>query len=401
MTKFELVIPCEWGNDFFQKVVSVFEKNVREYAWARHVADENAGFEHWHIGADLHSSRTVDDVYKWFAGIDRLQKNSVQNIRSHWKTYLTYIMHKTKDAIAKGKSAPSEWGGNADMVGAVSDYELKGECDRLIEDILAGSVREYDFYAKTELVNEIIKKGWYNKVKQAFESYTKNQLTRSSSRTEERKQMWIFGKAGSGKTELAKWVCRSEGYRDVDIYVTSSGQNPFDDYKGQPCVIVDDIDAETMTPKTMLKLADCFTGSAVKARYSNKVILADVVVFTSTVSPSSWWKRLADDKVDGNVFQLLRRLNRGSWHIDGNKIDCTFYDGQGEIALTSVLELPQEIAEKVCSSESAVQKSLDWLKQRFKVTAVDSRGNSLNAEFDANGNFTGKFSPFDDAKGGK
>lgn len=248
----------------FEKLVEVFKTNTREYAFARHPSDECAGFEHWHIGGLLHSNRTAKDLLKWFAEFDRIKENSIQNIKSHWKTYLTYIMHKTKDAIEKGKSAPTEWGGNADLAGAVSDYELKGECDRLVADILAGRVREYDFYARTELVQEIIEKGWYNRMKQAFEAYTKNELTKSSSRTEERKQVWIFGKAGCGKTELGKWVCRSAGYKDSDIYVTSSGQNPFDDYKGQPCVIVDDIDAETMTPKTMLKLADCFTGSAVK-----------------------------------------------------------------------------------------------------------------------------------------
>lgn len=400
MTKFELVIPTEWGQETFEKLVEVFKANTREYAFARHPSDECAGFEHWHIGGLLHSNRTAKDLLKWFAEFDRIKSNSIQNIKSHWKTYLTYIMHKTKDAIEKGKSAPTEWGGNADLETAVKDYEIKGECDRLIEDILAGKVREYDFYAKTELVNEIIRKGWYIKVKQSFDAYTKNELTKSASRTEERKQVWIFGKAGSGKTELAKWLCRSAGYRDVDIYVTSSGQNPFDDYKGQPCVIVDDIDAETMSPKTMLKLADCFTGSAVKARYSNKVILAEMVCFTSTVAPSSWWSKLADDKVDGNVFQLLRRLNLGSWHIDGSKIHCYFYDGQGQMVMQSELDMPKEVADKLYSSQNAVQKSIDWLSQRFTIKMVDKAGNSMNAEFDGNGYFQGHFNPFDDGKGG-
>lgn len=371
MTKFEVVVPCEWGSEAFKTVLAVFEKNARSYAWARHPADENASFEHWHIGGELHSNRNVDDIYKWFAGFDRVKKNSIQNIKSHWKTYLTYIMHKTKDAIAKGKSEPTERGGNADFETALKDYETKGECDNLIADILAGRVLEYQFHMNTPLVEAIIQKGWYTKVKQAFESAEKSRLARSSSISEERKQCWIFGKAGSGKTELAKWFCRSQGFLDIDIYVTSSGQNPFDDYKGQPCIIVDDIDADTMTAKTALKLADCFTGSAVKARYSNKVIFAKMVVFTSTIAPQNWWKGVAAEKVDGNVHQLLRRLNLGSWLIEDNSISATMYDGQGEIDTTVSMEMPAEVMEKVRSKRTA--STVDFLGSVFTVKGRDEK----------------------------
>lgn len=371
MTKFEIVIPTSWGRDKFNSLLAIVEKNSREHAYALHVADEQAGFEHWHLGCTLHSSRTIDDVVGWFSSVDGIQKNSIEKIRSHWKTYLCYILHRTREAIAQGKSAPSEYGGSADFDTALKDYETKGECDTLISDILAGKVLEYQFHMNTSLVESIIAKGWYTKVKQAFESAEKNKLARSSSLAEERKQCWIFGKAGSGKTELAKWFCRSQGFADEDIYVTSSGQNPFDDYKGQPCIVVDDIDADTMTAKTALKLADCFTGSAVKARYSNKVIFAKVVVFTSTIAPQNWWKGVASERVDGNVYQLLRRLNLGSWHIEDSTISATMYDGQGEIEATVTMDMPADVMEKVKSKRTA--STVDFLGSVFTVKGRDHK----------------------------
>jgi hypothetical protein len=391
MTKFEIVVPCEWGNDVFQAVCDIVANNSREWAWAKHVPDENCSFDHWHVGGLLHSNRTASDIFTWFGSVSLVRLNSVEKIKSHWKTYLCYLQHKTKDAIAKGKTPPSEWGGSADFSSALQDYETKGECDTLITDILAGKVREYEFHANTALVEQIIQKGWYNKVKQAFESADKNRLNKSTTTSQGRDQCWIFGKAGCGKTALAKHLCREHGYSDQDIYITSSGSNPFDDYKGQPCVIVDDIDSDTMSPKTALKLADCFTGSAVKARYSNKVILAEVVVFTSTVAPSSWWKSLAQEKVDGNVYQLLRRLTLGSWHIIGDTIDVTAYDGQGEIIGNIVMEMPLPILEMV-RSEQAHKRSMDFLASHFKIKATDKNGNSVSADIDVKDKtFTGSF----------
>lgn len=392
MTKFEIIVPTDWGNEVFQALCDIVSANSREWAYARHIPDEHCGFEHWHLGGLLHSNRKPEDIFTWFGTVSKVRLNSIQKIKSHWKTYLCYILHKTKDAIQKGKSPATEYGGNADFTTALQDYETKGECDTLITDILAGKVREYEFHSNTSLVEEIIMKGWYNKVKQAFESADKNRLNKSTS-TGGRDQCWIFGKAGCGKTALAKHVCKQHGYSEEDIYITSSGNNPFDDYKGQPCVIVDDIDSDTMSPKTALKLADCFTGSAVKARYSNKVIIADVVVFTSTVSPGNWWKALAQEKTDGNVYQLLRRLSLGSWHIDGNTIDVTLYDGQGEMAGNVVMAMPMEIQELV-NSENVNRRSLDFIGSHFTVVSQDTKGNKVSVDFNAkDGTFQGKFEP--------
>lgn len=378
MTQFEIIIPTEWGKDIFDGICKIMEEKGSKWAWALHEKDELSSFQHWHVGVTLPSSRTVKDVLLWFKDFEQIKENSIERIKKHWKTYLCYILHKTKDAIEKGKTIPTEYGGNADFDGALASYESKGLLDNLIADILDGKVRQYDYFNNKELQQAVLEKGWFNKVMHAFDSFTKGELMRSSTRTTERKQCWIFGKAGSGKTELAKWLCRASNYRDVDIYVTSSGNNPFDDYNGQPCIIVDDVDAETMSPKTMLKLADCFTGSAVKARYQNKVILADMVVFTSTIAPSNWWKAMSNDKVDGNVYQLLRRLNLGTWHIDGRTIGVTLYDGSGEFFAKTEMDMPEEVLAKVLGGDSQAEKALEYLGTMFNVRTVDKLGNKAN-----------------------
>ena len=393
MTQFEIIIPTEWGVEKFEQLKGVFQSFCKEYAFALHPIDEFSNFEHWHLGGTLHSSRTFDDVFAQFSNFPEILSNSIERIKSHWKTYLCYILHQTKDAIAKGKSFPVDYGGNADFEKALGDYKKIGEFENLVNDIVNGKIREYDFYGNKTLVTEVIKSGRMTKVEQAFRAQERNALVESSTRTDERKQAWIYGLSGCGKTELAKETCRLSGYSDRDIYITSSGANPFDDYKGQPCVIVDDIDAETMSPKTMLKLADCFTGSAVRARYSNKVIQAKLVLFTSTISPRTWWNKLCDDKIDGNEYQLFRRLNLGVWHIEDNTFRITTFDGQGHPSGSAVAELPAEVWDKVRFGRAS-KKGMETLKSLFKVEAFDVSGNSVSVEVNpASGEFSGKVTP--------
>lgn len=376
MTKFEIVVPLEWGVETFSKIRDIIQSKCKEYAWAQHPIDELSSFEHWHIGCTLHSNFSADSLLKWFKDIPVIKNNSIQSIKSTFKTYVVYILHKTESAIKQGKSAPVDYGGNAPFDEYLKSYEFQGDVKNLVTDILDGKIKEYEFYQNKALVAEIIKKGWYTKVDVAFKSsYTLKSLG-ADRMDKDRKQCWIYGLAGSGKTELAKYTCRSYGYKDIDIYVSSSGNNPFDDYKGQPCIIVDDVDANTMTPKTCLKLADLFTNSFVNARYFNKQIIAECIIFTSTCSPSTWWKNVSTEKTDGNVFQLYRRLNMGIWHIDDLSVEVSLYNGQGDFVSKMNVSLPKEIADKVKSK--TMEKTLDNLR----VVFGDSVGHSLS--FDVN-----------------
>ena len=69
MTKFEIVVPLEWGIETFSKIRDIIQSKCKEYAWAQHPIDELSSFEHWHIGCTLHSNFSADSLLKWFKDI--------------------------------------------------------------------------------------------------------------------------------------------------------------------------------------------------------------------------------------------------------------------------------------------------------------------------------------------
>ena len=347
MKKFELVIPTEW--DIFDDVLAVFQSkdSVVRYAWALHPVDELSSFEHYHIGCQLSSSWEIADLLKWFKEFEQIKNNSIEKIKSTFDNYCVYLLHKTKAAVAAGKSLPVKYGGTVNFDNILGKYQESQNIDELIGKILNHEYKEYQFYMDKELVHSCVVSHELNKVKEAFSASYKSSML-GADRNTDRRQLWIYGLAGSGKTELAKYAARQYGFDDMDIYITSSGKNPFDDYMGQPVVIVDDIDSETCSPKTALKLCDCFTQSSVAARYNNKYVSAELVIFTSTKSPGSWWKRVADESTDGNIYQLYRRLNLGSWFITSDYIvQIDLYDKSGNYKKQISRPLPSDIIEKI------------------------------------------------------
>jgi len=395
MTKFEIVIPAE-HKPVFESCLSEVQKHPVKWAYALHPVDEMSSFEHYHLGVSMSTSYSIEQVFEWFKAVPAdgdfsIQRNSIEKIKSHFNTYMTYLKHETKDAKAQGKSAPVEFGcsDGLSFEDALKSYDKSIVADTLIDGILNGSVRECDFYSDDDLVKSIIKAHKMRDVQDAFNAYYKGYLLKGDDvMRSDRKQIWIYGEPGCGKSSLAKYLCKAEGFKDLDIYITSSGSNPFDDYKGQRCVIVDDIDADTMTPKTALKLLDLFMNSAVSARYSNKVICADRIFITSTISPSEWWKNLALN-TDGSVYQLLRRLNGGCMHITGKSFTCEAFNmSTGESVGSMVLEMPAQIQDYI--SNASKPPAFDFVSAHFKVKDVPV----ADVRVDKDGSITGHINDF-------
>lgn len=375
MTKFELIIPSD-KRDVFEKCLDIVKGKDVSWAYALHPVDELSSFEHFHLGVFLKSSRTLDDLVSWFKDTGYVKSNSIQKIKSHSNTYLCYIQHKTKDAIREGKSAPTEFSCSKDLDfdKAVSEYNSHIDIDHIVDLIMLGELRECDVWGNTDMAKFLIKGNHTRTVDNAFKAFYKSMQLSANRKREvndnmDRKQFWIYGEPGIGKTELAKYLCSQCGYGEKDIYVTSSGSNPFDDYMGQRCVIIDDIGAETMSPKTALKLLDLFTSSAVGARYYNKIIAAECYIVTSTVEPFQWWKNSAVSS-DGNVKQLLRRLNGGVYYLTRTSMTVYAYDKQGSPSGSMMVEVPAEVIEKVKNAGS--NSAFDFAKAHFKLLGKEA-----------------------------
>lgn len=120
--------------------------------------------------------------------------------------------------------------------------------------------------------------------------------------------MYLSGDSGTGKTTFAKHWCDKQGY---SYAVSSSSNDPMQDYRGQDVLILDDFRPGSWKMPDLLKLLDNHTMSSVKSRYHNKqMCYCKMIIITSVVPLSDVWSNLADkdDSFKEPIQQLYRRV---------------------------------------------------------------------------------------------
>ena len=128
--------------------------------------------------------------------------------------------------------------------------------------------------------------------------------------------IWITGSSGSGKTTLAKYFADKMNY---EAFITANGDNLFDSYDLQPCIIVDEFRASTMKFSTFLQLTDNHTNKQQGARYHNvDMSKCKLMIITSINSPDRTYSmfRSEDGSINTEpVEQLNRRLKHRYYKI--------------------------------------------------------------------------------------
>lgn len=133
------------------------------------------------------------------------------------------------------------------------------------------------------------------------------------------KCIYLFGKSGNGKTTLAKMYAARMGYH---AYVASGGKNPLDDYKGEECIILDELRGDTFKLADFLKLTDNNTDSLIGCRYYNKSIsYCKMIICTSVKSIPELFEETKSG--DEEIKQLYRRFSAGI--VEVNRENLVFY----------------------------------------------------------------------------
>ncbi|WP_019299400.1 Rep family protein [Lactococcus garvieae] len=123
--------------------------------------------------------------------------------------------------------------------------------------------------------------------------------------------IYIQGKSGIGKSHLAgeivEKICEESeklSYEGVSVY-SASASNPFDEYKGEEILLLDDLRPDSLERADWLKVLDPMNKSRISARYRNKAIASRVIVLTNTETAEQFFKNIKNEDLD----QYIRRIN--------------------------------------------------------------------------------------------
>lgn len=119
--------------------------------------------------------------------------------------------------------------------------------------------------------------------------------------------IWIYGPAGVGKTEFAKHIAIKYS-ADKSYDFTGSSRDLFQDVGTASSLIIDEIRPKEIAFSDLLRLTDPHNFiKRAPARYKDRAIIADTIIFTSPYSPIQFFKKYKLDNND-SFKQLQRRI---------------------------------------------------------------------------------------------
>lgn len=283
--------------------------SLTNYAFIYHDKDtDDNGItkdKHIHLMLRFKSPVPLDNICKKFG----VQPSQVEKIKGRFSDALLYLTHRNKPS--KHQYGDMEVVANFDFQSEIAREKTVKEAiysygrHEISQNQLAELISEKDY----DIYGNLIKK---MKEYRQFKSKKERNM----------KVVYITGSSGSGKTTLAKFLAISNG---LDFFVSGSGNDPFDGYDLERCVILDDLRGNVFTKEQLFKLLDNNTESSVKSRYQNKVLsYCELMIITSVKEPCelySWCDGFIDgcgnSPEDEPIKQFLRRLNYVFIRIEG------------------------------------------------------------------------------------
>ena len=261
---------------------------IKRFAYILHDKDDTA--PHYHIYLNFGNSGVdTKQVAEWFG----LQESQVSKVKGRATDMLLYLTHGNDSQKNKHQYSPTEVVANFDFETEIANARILGD------------FTNYSYAQQLEYVNGLP----VSEKKAAFSTLEKlwklqcQWLTLHADRHIE--VVFIQGKDGTGKTYYAKKFLTSRG---LDFCVSSSSNDPFQDYLGQKAIILDDARDSHFKFADFLKILDNETGSTIRSRFTNKMFNGEMIVITSPV-PLEWWYKELRWRKDDTLTQLYRRIS--------------------------------------------------------------------------------------------
>ena len=278
--------------------------------------DGNLVAPHIHLVLQFESARSLNNLAK-------LTKQPIQCFeqwRGSVNNAYSYLVHHTESNQDKYQYSPKEVIANFDYLllldtierNVTKRYEINDTMiiDNLLDLLYTGNI------TKSE-IEQRLTGSQYAKARQKIETvYLKRLETQAELWRQEMIDkneivtiIWLFGKAGTGKTRLARQY--AEQY-DLNYFITGSIRDPFQQYNLEHVIILDELRPHQFDYSDLLKMFDPYNVKAMaSSRYFDKPLLANVYIITSPYSPYNFFLELTKKKQTRHIDswgQLMRRL---------------------------------------------------------------------------------------------
>lgn len=262
-------------------------KTIKQWAYIHHDKDDTN--PHYHIYLNFGSSGVdTKQIGEWFG----LQESQVERIKGRKWNALEYLTHTDNKQKYKHQYLPTEVIANFDFETEITNAKILGDFDNF-------SYAEQLEYVNSLPVSE--KKAAFNTLEKLWKLHCQCLILKPDRKIE---VMFVYGRGGTGKTYYAKKFLKQ---MQKDFCVSSSSNDPFQDYLGQKAIILDDLRDTAFEFEDLLKILDNDTASTIRSRFTNKPFYGDMIVITSTV-PLSFWYRQYVYRKDDTLSQLYRRI---------------------------------------------------------------------------------------------
>ena len=264
-------------------------KTIKQWAYINHDKDDTR--PHYHIYVNFGSAGVKHDIVaRWFG----VEENFVEKIKGRRSDVLLYLIHGNESQQNKHQYDPTEVIANFDWQTEVANGKILGNFENYSYAQMLG-------YVDTLPIDEKVTA--FNKLKKLWEIHCQTALMKPDRNID---VDFIQGKGGTGKTYYAKKLLTS---MNLDFCISSSSNDPFQDYLGQKGIILDDLRDTSFEMEDLLKILDNNTNSSVRSRFNNKVFNGDVIVITTSIPLHYWYssKRYGYGGHDG-LEQLYRRI---------------------------------------------------------------------------------------------
>jgi len=277
---------------------ATFMKYTTIKQWAYILHDKDDTRPHYHIYINFGRSTVPSEIVaKWFElgytdenGVEHSGENFINKIKSRKAGMLAYLCHENE--LNKHRYDRSEVKSNFDFGAEIDAAKILGDFEHY-------SYAQQLAYVESQPIDEKIP--LFNKLKKLWELHCQSLVLNTDRNVS---VVFITGKGGTGKTYYAKKMLEKMG---LDYCVSSSSNDPFQDYMGQKAIILDDMRDRSFFLDDLLKILDNNTGSSVNSRFHNKVFNGDVIVITSSVPVRFWYLAKKCDDYD-SLIQLYRRI---------------------------------------------------------------------------------------------